>query len=55
MGPPQIEKAEKEFEELLSAAWAAQLAQLRPRARSDDSQVAPASLETSAKKEGEPR
>jgi len=54
MGLPKTEKAAKEFEELLSVAWAAQLAQLRPQAGSGDSQGALASQETN-RKEGEPR
>jgi hypothetical protein len=43
------EKAKKEFEELLSAYWAAQLAQLRVQPHSGDSQAAPDSQETSEK------
>jgi len=54
MGLPQTEKAAKEFEEFLSAAWAAQLAQLRPQARLGDLQGAPASQETNGK-EGKPK
>ena len=48
------EKAEKEFQELLDAYWAAQLAQLGRQSGPDQAQAAPDSLET-AVKEGDAR
>jgi len=54
MGQSQTEKAAKEFEELLSAAWAAQLAQLRSHQVSSESQAAQGSQETNGK-EGDTR
>ena len=54
MGQSQTEKAAKEFEALLSAARAPQLAELRPRELSDESQAALTREETSGK-EGDVR
>ncbi len=48
------EKAKKDFEELLSAYWAAQLAQLHAQPNSDDSQNGPDAQKTN-EKEGDAR
>ena len=47
-------KAEMDLEELLSAAWTAQLAQLRGAANSDEPQARP-DLEEKTRKEGDAR
>ena len=48
------DKAKKDFEELLSAHWAEQLAQLRAQPNSEDSQAGPDSQKTSGR-EGDAR
>ena len=54
IGKESVANAEMELEELLSAAWAAQSAQLRCRMHSDEPHGAPASQETDGK-EGDTR
>jgi hypothetical protein len=49
MDTVETEKARKAFDELLSAYWTAQLAQLRAQPNSGDSQAAPDSQKTSGK------
>ena len=54
MGLVENTKAVKDFEELLSAAWAAQLAKLRAKPNSDERQTEADSQESSGE-EGEAR
>jgi hypothetical protein len=54
MDTVETEKARKAFEELLSAYWAAQLAQLHAQPNSDDTQNGPDAQKTNGK-EGDAR